>query len=143
MANWQFYLKSNISSPCSCTRAPLSSPAIKSLFLVFAHTLATIAKLLRPGGRKARITENLLLKQQLLITEQLVGTIQQEYFDQTLFWNGRDLEKKLGQFQDNHNAHRVHQALNLNTPAEAARKDSPTQADLRIYAWNSYCGGLF
>ena len=38
-----------------------------NLFLVFAHLLATIAKLLRPGGAKALVSENLLLKQQLLI----------------------------------------------------------------------------
>ena len=37
------------------------------LFLLFAHILATFAKLLRPGGAKALVSENLLLKQQLLI----------------------------------------------------------------------------
>jgi hypothetical protein len=40
---------------------------MKSLFLVFAHILATIAKLFTPGGAKALVSENLLLKQQLLI----------------------------------------------------------------------------
>ncbi|MEE9240333.1 MAG: helix-turn-helix domain-containing protein, partial [bacterium] len=40
---------------------------MKTLFLVFAHILATIAKLLRPGGAKALVAENLLLKQQFLI----------------------------------------------------------------------------
>ena len=38
-----------------------------NLFLVFAHLLATIAKLLRPGGVRALVSENLLLKQQLLV----------------------------------------------------------------------------
>ncbi len=33
--------------------ALLSSPAMINLFLVFAHILATIAKLLRSGGAKA------------------------------------------------------------------------------------------
>ena len=37
------------------------------LFLLFAHILATFAKLLRSGGAKALVSENLLLKQQLLI----------------------------------------------------------------------------
>ncbi len=47
--------------------ALLSSPAMINLFLVFAHLLATIAKLLRPGGARALVSENLLLKKQLLI----------------------------------------------------------------------------
>jgi hypothetical protein len=36
------------------------------LYLLF-HLLTTIAKLLRPGGSKTIISENLLLKQQLII----------------------------------------------------------------------------
>ena len=40
---------------------------MKNLFLVFAHLMATIAKLLRLGGARALVSENLLLKQQLLI----------------------------------------------------------------------------
>ena len=40
---------------------------MENLFVVFAHILATIAKLLRPGGAKALVSENLLLKQQLLV----------------------------------------------------------------------------
>ncbi|MFC1492287.1 integrase core domain-containing protein [Nitrospinota bacterium] len=76
-------------------------------------------------------------------TERLVGTVRRECLDQTLFWNGRDLEEKLGAFQDYYNAHRVHQALNLITPEEAAGKDPPAQADLRNYAWMSHCRDLF
>lgn len=41
-------------------------------------------------------------------TERLVGTIRREFLDQTLFWNGCDLEEKLGEFQDYYNANRVH-----------------------------------
>jgi hypothetical protein len=40
---------------------------MKILFLLFAHILTTIAKLLRPGGAKALVSENLLLKKQLII----------------------------------------------------------------------------
>jgi len=36
------------------------------IFLLF-HLLATVAKLLRPGGGRSVIAENLLLKQQLII----------------------------------------------------------------------------
>jgi transposase InsO family protein len=76
-------------------------------------------------------------------TERLVGTIRREYMDHTLFWNERDLEEKLGEFQDYYNAHRVHQALNLQTPDEAAGREAPTQANVENYAWNSHCRGLF
>jgi hypothetical protein len=47
--------------------ALLISPAMMNLFLLIAHILATFAKLLRPGGAKALVSENLLLKKQLLI----------------------------------------------------------------------------
>ena len=40
---------------------------MKILFLFSAHILASFAKLLRLGGAKALVSENLLLKQQLLI----------------------------------------------------------------------------
>ncbi len=76
-------------------------------------------------------------------TERLVCTIRREYLDQTLFWNGRDLEVKLEEFQDYYNAHRVHQALDLKTPAEAAGDDPPTCAKLGNFAWRSHCNGLF
>ncbi|MFP6888371.1 MAG: integrase core domain-containing protein [Nitrospinota bacterium] len=76
-------------------------------------------------------------------TERLVGTIRREFLDQTLFWNERDLEEKLGEFQDYYNAHRVHQALNLKTPDEAAGKGPPTLAKLGNSAWLSHYRGMF
>ena len=76
-------------------------------------------------------------------TERLVGTIRREFLDQTLFWNERDLEEKLGEFQDYYNAHRVHQALNLKTPNEVAGKGPPTLAELSNSTWLSHCRGLF
>ncbi len=76
-------------------------------------------------------------------TERLVGTIRRDYLDQTLFWNERDLEEKLGEFQDCYNANRVHQALNLKTPYEAAGKGPPTLGELGNSAWLPHCRGLF
>ena len=35
---------------------------MENLFVAFAHILSTIAKLLRPGGEKALVSENFLLK---------------------------------------------------------------------------------
>jgi transposase InsO family protein len=69
-------------------------------------------------------------------TERLVGTTRREFLDQTLFWNERDLEEKLGEFQDYYNAHRVHQALNLKTPV--LRKNfihSHAARGMRQYSW--------
>ena len=40
---------------------------MKNLFLLSSYLLATIAKLLRPGGTRALVAENPLLKMQLLI----------------------------------------------------------------------------
>ena len=77
------------------------------------------------------------------MTTHTIGTIRREYLDQTLFWNGRDLEEKLGEFQDYYNAHRVHQSLNLKSPDEAAGEVPPTLADLKNYSWRAHCNGLF
>jgi hypothetical protein len=40
---------------------------MKDMLLMLAHLLATIAKLLGPGGAKAIVADSLLMKQQLLI----------------------------------------------------------------------------
>jgi len=40
---------------------------MKDLLLMLAHLLATLAKLLGPGGAKAIVADSLLIKQQLLI----------------------------------------------------------------------------
>jgi hypothetical protein len=40
---------------------------MNNLLLMLAHLLATLAKLLGPGGAKAIVADSLLMKQQLLI----------------------------------------------------------------------------
>ncbi len=40
---------------------------MKDAIILLLHLLSTLAKLIRPGGRRAVIAENLLLKQQLII----------------------------------------------------------------------------
>ena len=42
--------------------------------------------------------------------ERLIGTLRREYLDQVLFWNARDLEKKLNAFKYHYNGCRVHVA---------------------------------
>ena len=39
--------------------------------------------------------------------ERLIGTIRREYLDRAFFWNAVDLVRKLGEFRDYYNAHRV------------------------------------
>jgi hypothetical protein len=41
---------------------------MRELFLLAIHLLVTVAKLCRPGGVRAVVTESLLLKQQLLVS---------------------------------------------------------------------------
>ena len=62
--------------------------------------------------------------------------------DQIFFWKKRNPEEKMGDFRDCYSAHRVHQALNLNTPEKAAGKKLPPQANWRNFARLSHCGGL-
>jgi len=54
-----------------------------------------------------------------------------------------DLTRKLGEFRNYYNAHRVHRALTGCTPAQGARAPSPATAALDDYAWRQHCRGLF
>jgi putative transposase len=75
--------------------------------------------------------------------ERLIGTVRREYLDRAFFWNAVDLARKLGEFRDYYNAHRVHRALAGSTPAQGAGAPSPAAAALGSYAWRKHCGGLF
>jgi putative transposase len=66
--------------------------------------------------------------------ERLIGTIRREYLDRMFFWNAVDLTRKLGEFRDYYNAHRVHCALAGSTPAQGAGTPSPAAAALDDYA---------
>jgi hypothetical protein len=48
--------------------------------------------------------------------ECLLGTMRRECLDHVLFWNGRDLERKLADFQTYDNAARSHASLAGHTP---------------------------
>jgi len=43
--------------------------------------------------------------------ERLIGTIRREYLDHVFFWNVVDLTRKLDEFRDYYNVHRVHRSL--------------------------------
>ena len=75
--------------------------------------------------------------------ERLIGTIRREYLDHVFFWNALDLARKLGEFRDYYNTHRVHRSLNGTTPAQRASGSTCTLAVLDRYAWRQHCRGLF
>ena len=75
--------------------------------------------------------------------ERLIGTIRREYLDHILFWNTSDLERKLDAFRQYYNVHRVHTALNGDTPAVVSGDPQSLRAKLSNYSWVSYCNGLF
>jgi len=75
--------------------------------------------------------------------ERLIGTTRREYLDHTLFWNARDLERKLYEFRDYHNLHRVHGSLGGRTPAEDSGETLIRRAALYRFRWQTHCRGLF
>ena len=74
--------------------------------------------------------------------ERLIGTMRREFLDHVLFWNARDLERKLGEFQVYYNAARGHASLDGRTPLTAVREHPMTPADLNRVRWVSHCRGL-
>jgi putative transposase len=75
--------------------------------------------------------------------ERLIGTLRREYLDQTLFWNGPDLYRKLNRFAAYYNQRRVHAGLGGRTPFEQDRPAAYPLANLHHFAWQSDCSGLF
>jgi putative transposase len=59
--------------------------------------------------------------------ERLIGTIRREYLDYVFFWNAVDLARKLGEFRDYYNEHRVHRSLAGTTPAQRAGSSRPAR----------------
>ena len=75
--------------------------------------------------------------------ERLIGTIRREYLDHFFFWSATDLERKLETFRQYYNTHRVHTALEGNTPSEITNKTSFSRATLNQFWWETHCHGLF
>jgi transposase InsO family protein len=74
--------------------------------------------------------------------ERVVGTIRREFLDHVLFWNGRDLERKLGEFRTYYNAARCHASLDGHTPLTFADRRTLPPADLNDVRWVSHCRDL-
>ena len=74
--------------------------------------------------------------------ERLIGTMRREFLDHLLFWNGRDLERKLAEFQAYYNAARCHASLEGHTPLTFADGNTVAPADLNQVRWVSHCRDL-
>jgi len=74
--------------------------------------------------------------------ERLIGTMRREFLDEVLFWNTRDLERKLAEFQVYYNAARSHASLEGHTPLTFAEGRKAVPADLNHVRWVSHCTDL-
>jgi transposase InsO family protein len=74
--------------------------------------------------------------------ERLVGTIRREFLDHVLFWNGRDLERKVAEFQTYYNGVRCHASLEGRMPLTFADRAPVVPADLNHVRWVSHCRDL-
>ena len=74
--------------------------------------------------------------------ERLIGTIRREFLDHVLFWNGRDLEHKLTEFQMYYNVARSHESLDGRTPVTFVGEHAVTHADLHDVRRVSHCRQL-
>jgi transposase InsO family protein len=74
--------------------------------------------------------------------ERLIGTIRRESLDQVPFWNARDLERKLTDFQTYYNAARRHASLEGHTPSTFATGHARARAELNHVRWVSHCRDL-
>ena len=75
--------------------------------------------------------------------ERLIGTLRREFLDHVIFWNACDLERKLEEFRNFYNGHRVHASLGSDTPMEFNGEAVIKRTDLNHFRWDSYCRGLF
>jgi putative transposase len=77
--------------------------------------------------------------------ERVIGTIRREYLDHLLFFNSRDLQNKLDQFQTYYNDIRAHSSLDMKTPVALAFGLEPDEKVVSIdhYRWEKHCNGLY
>ena len=74
--------------------------------------------------------------------ERLIGTTRREVLDQVLFWNARDLERTLADFQASDNEVRSHASLKGHTPLTFAGGHTVARAELNNVRWISHCRDL-
>jgi len=76
--------------------------------------------------------------------ERVIGTVRRECLDHTLFFNERDLQKKLNHFQKYYNESRGHSSLDYETPKVMASETNNGKKSISIedYFWKSFNNGL-
>ena len=74
--------------------------------------------------------------------ERLIGTTRRECLDHVLFWNARDLERTLADFQVYYNEVRSHASLKGHTPLTFASGHMVARAELNNVRWVSHCRDL-
>ncbi|MCH9671938.1 MAG: integrase core domain-containing protein, partial [Gammaproteobacteria bacterium] len=74
--------------------------------------------------------------------ERLIGSVWREFLDHILFWNKRDLERKLSDFQAYYNGDRVHASLAGDTPSGITVGGPVKHAKLDDFRWASHSRGL-
>ena len=77
--------------------------------------------------------------------ERVIGTPRREYLDHLLFFNGRDLQNKLDQFQTYYNDVRAHSSLCIKTPTAMAYGEASDKKVVSIdrYQWEKHCNDLY
>ena len=75
--------------------------------------------------------------------ERLIGTVRREHLDQVLFWDKKDLERKLAMLKTYYNQYRTHQGIDGSTPCRAQTESTSPTANINRYTWKSHCHGLF
>ena len=77
--------------------------------------------------------------------ERVIGTTRREYLDHMLFFNERDLQKKLDLFQTYYNEARAHSSFEMKTPKEWASDEKLDEKVVSIdnYRWQSHCNDLY
>jgi len=65
--------------------------------------------------------------------ERLIGTIRREYLDAQLFWNERDLSRRLQTFAEYYNEARVHYSLDGQTPGQKSGNEGLHKINLKNY----------
>ena len=69
--------------------------------------------------------------------------LRREFLYRVLFWNTRDLERKLEEFRDFYNGRRVHASLGGDAPMKFKGEAVINRTDLHQFRWPTFCRGLF
>jgi len=75
--------------------------------------------------------------------ERLIGTVRRECLDHLLFFNERDLQKKLDRFKSYYNAERAHSSLDRATPENTGDESIAKVISIENYGWKSHVNELF